>query len=70
MPDNNHLVFSANQTEDETDSSIYKDIWMTSSSGSNKKESQRKVTSGKWQINAVSVIPNDSTILFVGREIP
>ena len=41
-------------------------------SGSNKKkESQRKVTtSGKWQIDAVSVIPNDSTILFVGREIP
>lgn len=66
MPDGKEVAFSANMTP-ATDTSIYKDIWVTPASS---KGGARKVTHGRWQIDAVSVAAKDSTILFVGREIP
>jgi dipeptidyl aminopeptidase/acylaminoacyl peptidase len=69
MPDGKEVAYVANLT-DATDSSIYKDIWITSALPSSKKGSPRKVTNGRWQIDSVSVMPGDGSILFVGREIP
>jgi dipeptidyl aminopeptidase/acylaminoacyl peptidase len=72
MPDSDGVAYVANLKEDETDTSIYKDIWVVSSSKGKKgaRKEQRRVTDGRWQIESVSVVPKDSTILFVGREIP
>ena len=72
MPDSDGVAYVANLKEEETDTSIYKDIWVipSSSSSKNRKKEQRQVTNGRWQIESVSVVPKDSTILFVGREIP
>ena len=77
MPDSDGVAYVANLKEEETDTSIYKDIWVipsssssSSASSSKKKKEQRQVTNGRWQIESVSVVPKDSTILFVGREIP
>ena len=68
MPDGKKVAFVANMTP-ATDTSIYKDVWVTPASSSSQKGAKR-VTNGRWQIDAVSVMPRDSTILFVGREIP
>ena len=65
MPDSDGVAYVANLT-DATDSSIYKDIWITSST----KGGRKQVTNGGFQIDSVTVTPGDSTILFVGREIP
>jgi len=70
MPDGERIAFSANMTED-TDTSIYKDVWISPAGPSRPSRTRpTKVTDGGWQIDAVSVMPRDSTILFVGREIP
>jgi len=66
MPNGEDVAFVANLT-DRTDSSIYKDVWITASSS---KGGRRRVTKGRWQMDAVSAMPKGSSILFVGREIP
>ena len=68
MPDGKKVAFVANMTP-ATDTSIYKDVWVTPASSSSQKGAKR-VTNGRWQIDAVSVMPRDSTILFVGRGDP
>jgi dipeptidyl aminopeptidase/acylaminoacyl peptidase len=69
MPQSRQVAFSANLTE-KTDTSIYKDVWIADANPTASSRGKfTRVTSGRWQIDAVSATP-DSTILFVGREIP
>ncbi|HEV2389921.1 MAG TPA: S9 family peptidase [Nitrososphaerales archaeon] len=69
MPGRKEVAFSANLT-DTTDTSIYKDVWIAEASPAGPSRGKfTRVTTGRWQIDAISAMP-DSTILFVGREIP
>lgn len=69
MPGGKEIAFSANLSE-ATDTSIYKDVWIAvASQAASSRGKFTRVTTGRWQIDAVSAMP-DSTILFVGREIP
>jgi dipeptidyl aminopeptidase/acylaminoacyl peptidase len=69
MPNGKDVALVANLTA-ATDTTIYKDIWIASASSSFPKREGKRLTDGRWQIDGVSVMAVDSTILFVGRLIP